>query len=77
MTSNFSHYFNTLQPLWQYLIDYNIATEKELILITKINGLNLETLQDVLYARTGYRTFNEHIETHTSHTTLELQDFSR
>lgn len=58
-------YFQTLEPLWQYLIDYNIATENELILITKINGLNLQTLQDILYARTGHRNFAQHIEEHT------------
>lgn len=40
---------------WDWLIDTGIATEKELQLVTDINGYNLETLNDVLYARTGYR----------------------
>ena len=65
-------YFQTLEPLWQYLIDYNIATENELILITKINGLNLQTLQDILYTRTGHRNFAQHIEEHTPEALHEI-----
>jgi hypothetical protein len=60
-----NHYFHTLEPLWQYLIDYGIATENELTLVTQINGLTLQTLQDILYARTGHRNFAQHIEEHT------------
>lgn len=41
--------------LWDWLLDMGIATEKELQLVTDINGYSIETLNDVLYARTGYR----------------------
>lgn len=41
--------------LWDLIIDNNIATEDELNLISCINGWRLETLEDVLYVRTGYR----------------------
>ena len=40
---------------WDWLLDTGIATEKELQLVTDINGYSVETLNDVLYARTGYR----------------------
>lgn len=40
---------------WDWLLDMGIATEKELQLVTDINGYSIETLNDVLYARTGYR----------------------
>lgn len=40
---------------WDWLLDMGIATEKELQLVTDINGYSVETLNDVLYARTGYR----------------------
>mgnify|MGYP001058595394 CR=1 FL=1 len=40
---------------WDWLLDTGIATEKELQLVTDINGYSIETLNDVLYARTGYR----------------------
>ena len=41
---------------------YGIATENELQLITDINGYDLETLEDVLYARTGYRSWDQYKE---------------
>ena len=40
--------------LWDYLIDNEIATEEELKLVTNINGYSVNTLNDVLYSRTGY-----------------------
>ena len=36
-----------------------ITTEAELSLITDINGYSIETLNDVIYARTGYRDFEQ------------------
>ena len=49
----------TLTEMWDYLTEAGIATEEELQLITAINGYNEETLCDVLYVRTGYRSFNQ------------------
>lgn len=48
--------------LWDFLLDVEIATEKELQLVTAINGYNVETLEAVLYARTGYRDFDQYAE---------------
>ena len=48
--------------MWDYLIESGIATYDELCLVTCINGYNEETMLDVLYARTGYRNF-EQLET--------------
>jgi hypothetical protein len=47
---------------WGLLIEYGIATEDELQLITDINGYSEETLDDVLYARTGYRSWEQYCE---------------
>ena len=44
-----------IQSTWKYLVDQGIATEKELQLITSISGCNMESLNDVIYARTAYR----------------------
>jgi len=44
--------------LWDYLLG-GIATEAELQLITSINGFNLESLESVLYCRTGYRSLEQ------------------
>ena len=46
--------------MWDWLVSMGIATEGELWYITGINGYNIDTLIDtlnnVLYYRTGYRT---------------------
>ena len=48
--------------LWDLLIEHNIATQDELNLISYINGWKLETLEDVLYVRTGYRDLKQYKE---------------
>lgn len=45
--------------VWDYIIDHEIATEDELKLITDINGFSVDTLNDVIYARTGYRDIEQ------------------
>lgn len=48
-----------INEIWEYLIEQQIATEEELQLITDINGYNEQALNDVLYARTGYRDIEQ------------------
>lgn len=48
-----------IATVWDYLINSEIATEDTLRIITCINGYNLETLNDVLYAVTGYRDIEQ------------------
>ena len=45
-----------------YLIDYSIVTEDEFALVTSINGHNLEAVESMLYARTGYRSYGQLLE---------------
>lgn len=52
---NITKYDEKYNEMWDLLIEYNIATEDELKLISYINGWRMETLEDVLYVRTGYR----------------------
>jgi len=47
---------NTIEKI----TDYGIATEKEISLITNINGYNKETLNDVIFCRTGYRDIEQY-----------------
>ena len=49
----------TVKQLWDYLTETGIATEKELSLITSINGYNEDSLESVLYCRTGYRSMEQ------------------
>lgn len=45
--------------LWDFIIDNNIATESELQLVTDINGWNEETMNDVIYAKIGLRSYEQ------------------
>lgn len=49
----------TKDEMWEYLESKNIATYDEIVLVTDINGYTEETLLDILYARTGYRNFEQ------------------
>lgn len=49
----------TIEQVWDLLSQYGIATSKELQLVTTINGYNIDTLEDVLYARTGLRSIEQ------------------
>lgn len=49
---------NTLD-MYDYLVDNDIATDEEIKLVTQINGDNIDTYEDILYARTGYRNFEQ------------------
>lgn len=46
--------------VWDNIIEYGIATEDELRLVTSINGSNIETLNSVLYSRTSYRDWEQY-----------------
>jgi hypothetical protein len=48
-----------IDKLWNYLFDNQLASEETLKVVTSINGYNLDTLEDVLYATTGYRSLNQ------------------
>lgn len=45
--------------IWDAIIEYGIATEKELELVTAINGYNSDALNDIIYVRTGYRNIEQ------------------
>jgi len=45
--------------MWDYLMENEIATENELQLVTNINGFNEGAMEAILYARTGYRSFDQ------------------
>lgn len=48
--------------IWQKIEDYGIATYEEIDLVTSINGLSVDTLNDIIYARTGYRDMDQYEE---------------
>ena len=48
-----------LAETWEYLVEQGIATEDELQLVTDIDGYNIEALNSVIYARTGYHDLEQ------------------
>lgn len=53
---------DSITDIWDYLVNNGIATDDELQLITSINGYNIDTLNDVIYVRTGYRDIETLLE---------------
>ena len=51
-----------LNEMFDYLGTLGIATDEEIQLITAINGWNEETVNDILYVRTGYRNLEQYTE---------------
>ena len=45
--------------IWDTIIEYGIATEEELSLVTAIDGYNEDTLNNVVYVRTGYNDIEQ------------------
>lgn len=54
--------YNDFDKVWETLVDCEIATDEEIGLVTTINGKNIETLLDILYARTGCRNFEQYLD---------------
>lgn len=48
-----------LTAIWNSIIEYGIATDDELQLVTSINGYSVESLNDVIYCRTGYHDIEQ------------------
>ena len=45
-----------------WLVEYGICTSDELALVTDINGNSMQTVNDILYARTGYHSIEQYKE---------------
>lgn len=50
---------NNTEALYDYLLETEVCTEDELSLVTSIMGTNIDTLEAVLYSRTGYRSLEQ------------------
>ena len=50
---------STTTEMHDYLIENGTATAEEIELVTNINGTNIEAYEDILYVRTGYRSFDQ------------------
>lgn len=48
-----------LNEYFDKLVEYNIATMQEIQLVVNICGWNKETLDSILYARTGFNSWDQ------------------
>lgn len=48
----------TIESAWDALLGMGVS-EQTLDIITSINGYNMETLENVLYAYAGYNSFDQ------------------
>jgi len=53
--------FHTKTDLtYDWIIKSKIATEQEIRLVTSIIGYNLDSLNDIIFARTAYKDMTQH-----------------
>lgn len=48
-----------LTNTWDMIIELGIATEEELQLVTDVAGYNMDTLNAVIYSRTGHNDIEQ------------------
>jgi len=51
--------FQDVFELWDNLVKLEYFTADELQLITQVNGLSMKTLNDAIFARYGYRDWEQ------------------
>ena len=51
-----------LDTIWDLYLTLNICSEETLQVVTSINGYNLATMKDILYATTGLRSIEQVID---------------
>ena len=54
--------YDDVNVLWDELLEQELFTYDELRLLTNINGYSVETLNDAIYARYGYRDYEQMME---------------
>lgn len=50
-----------LNEIYNYLIEMEIVTEGEIELVTTINGYSEETLNDIIYVKSGYHDIEQYL----------------
>jgi len=51
-----------IEKLWDLIVNDELATVQSLQLVTRLNGYTLETMEDILYALTGYHSYEQFME---------------
>jgi len=48
--------------MYDSLLEHSLATEDEIRLVCAINGSSVDSLNSILYVKTGYRTWEQYEE---------------
>ena len=48
--------------VYEYLVDHEFFTQGELDLASNLQGFNIDTMNDCIYARYGYRSLEQMLE---------------
>ena len=48
--------------VYDLLVEFTVATSDEIDLVVNINGWSIDTLNDILYARTAYHDIEQFLE---------------
>lgn len=51
-----------LEEMADYLIEMGICTSEEYQLVSNINGYSEDTVNDIIYAREGYQSLEQYME---------------
>lgn len=51
--------YDDVNDVWDELLDMDLFTYEELQLLTNINGYSVDTLNDAIFSRYGYRDLNQ------------------
>lgn len=54
--------YDDVNVLWNELLEQELFTYDELRLLTNINGYSVETLNDAIFSRYGYRDYEQMME---------------
>ena len=52
----------TIENVWDGILEAGIVSEETLTVVTRVNGYTLETLNDVIFAVTGYDDLEQFLE---------------
>ena len=52
----------SVDRIWEIMVEYGIATDDEIELVTYINGYSRNTLNDIIEVRTGYQNIEQWAE---------------
>ena len=60
------------EAIYEYLLENNIATKKEIDLVCMVSGFNEEVLNKILLIRTGFQDVGNHIRYTIGYTHSDL-----